>query len=217
MEHHVQRFSRIYPTYSGPNNLFLSILFPRTTQHHTVMNSVLALSGAQFEVHHDTNIAKATLQARHRALEGCRNILTISVSLMDPKHTSPDNSSAEESNSKNILLILACCICLMLYEKLIGDGKANWMPHWAFLAAIFDRLEIPGNYRILDSMQRWDQQRQAFAFIHHLLLYNDLLHSTARRKSTLSNFYLRPAGRAEVRSNIPFVEGMLQAPPYIIE
>lgn len=213
LEHYIQRFSRIYPTFSGPTNPFLSILLPLATQHHAVMSAVLALSGAQFEAHHDTNIAKATLRARHRALEGCRYMLSCSASLMDPKNSSPGESSTDESNSNNILLILACCICLLLYEKLVGDGKANWMPHLAFLAVLFDRLESPGNYRILVSMQRGDQQRQAFEFIHHLFLYNDLLHSTAQRKSTLSKFYLRPAKSAELISNIPFVEGMIQAPP----
>ncbi|KAJ5989663.1 hypothetical protein N7481_004873 [Penicillium waksmanii] len=132
---------------------------------------------------------------------------------MDPNNSSPGESSTDESNSYNILLILACCICLLLYEKLVGDGKANWMPHLAFMAGLFDRLEIPGNCRILDLMQRGDQQRQAFEFIHHLFLYNDLLHSTAQRKSTLSTFYLRSAKSAKLMSNIPFVEGMIQAPP----
>lgn len=213
LEHYVQRFSRIYPTFSGPTNPFLSILLPLATQHHAVMSAVLALSGAQFEAQSDTNIAKATLRARHRALEGCRNLLTCSTLLMDQNHSIQAEITTDESSSNNIILTLACCICLLLYEKLVGDGRANWMPHLAFLADIFDRLEIPGNYKILDLMQRGDQQRQAFEFIHHLFLYNDLLHSTAQGKSPLSNFYLRPAKSVELMSDIPFVEGMLQAPP----
>lgn len=213
LDHYIQRFSRIYPTFSGPTNPFLSILLPLAIQDQTVMSAVLALSGAQFEANRDAGIARATLQARHRALEGCRKLVVSSRSLMDPNHTNSGKYPPSDISSNNLLFILACCICLLLYEKLVGDGKANWMPHLSFLAGLFDQLEIPKNAKILESIRRGDQQRQAFDFIHHLFLYNDLLQSTAQRKSTLSRFYLSPVTVSDQTvSESSNIEGMLQLP-----
>lgn len=192
LDHYIQRFSRIYPTCSSPSNPFLSILLPLATQHYAVMSAVLALSGAQFEAHCDLAIAKATLRARHRALQGCRTLLICSGSVKGLNRESPGEPRMDLSSSNNILFTLACCICLLLYEKLVGDGKANWMPHLAFLAEMFEQLEAPGNSTIMHLIQQDDQQSQAFDFIHHLFLYNDLVQSTAQRSSTLSKFYLRP-------------------------
>lgn len=199
LDHYVQRFSRTYPTFSGPSNPFLSILLPLATQHHAVMSAVLALSGAQFEGHTDTGILKATLRARHRALEDCRALLHCLSSITNQNCRNFSNASGMEiSQTTDILCTLACCICLLLYEKIVGDGKANWMPHLNFLAQVFDRLEVPGNNQILQSIKSGDQQKAAFDFIHHLFLYNDLVHSTARRTSTLSTFYLRSLTECEV-------------------
>ncbi|KAJ5104226.1 hypothetical protein N7532_004755 [Penicillium argentinense] len=200
LDHYIQRFSRIYPTCSGPMNPFLSILLPLAVENQTVMNAVLALSGAQLGAHRDQEIIKATLCARHRALEGCRNILIYSESLMDSNQSRPTGRSmAGTGNHGNILYTLASCICLLLYEKLMGDGKANWMPHLSFLAGLFDRLETPHNQEVFQSILRGHQQRLAFGFIHNLFLYNDLVQSTAQGTSTLSNFYLRPQGMSSVR------------------
>lgn len=214
LDHYIGRFSRIYPTFSGPSNPFLSILLPLATQHHAVMNAVLALSGAQLEAHTDIGILKATLHARHQALKGCRALLQCMNSITNESGQDHTNGSLLEiSGTNDILFALACCICLLLYEKIVGDGKANWMPHLAFLAQIFDQLEIPGNHKIMESINSGVQQKSTFDFIHHLFLYNDLLQSTAQISSTFSTFYLRPLTSCEVTYNISQTPlGIIPAP-----
>jgi len=213
LDHYIRRFSRIYPTFSGPSNPFLSILLPLATQHHAVMSAVLALSGTQFDAHPDTGILKATLRARHRALEGCRALLHCLSSITNQSCQNFSNASGMEiSQTNDILFTLACCICLLLYEKIVGDGKANWMPHLACLAQVFDQLEVPGNNTILQSIKSGNQQRSAFDFIHHLFLYNDLVQSTARKTSTLSTFYLRSLTECEVVYGAQLPRNTIQAP-----
>ena len=46
-ERYIHSFSRIYPSYSGPQNPFLSILVPMALENGTVLSSLLALGGAQ--------------------------------------------------------------------------------------------------------------------------------------------------------------------------
>ena len=191
LSHYIQRFSRTYPTCSDPTNPFLSILLPLAMENRTVLDAVLALSGAQFGTDHSSRITRATLEFRHRALEGCRNLLAQSEFIIDPNIQETERDAMRTSGDHSILFTLACCICLLLYEKLVGDGKANWMPHLVFLAGLFDRLESPANRKTLRSILCGDQQRQTFQFLHNLFLYNDLVQSTAIGASTFSNYYIR--------------------------
>ena len=191
LNHYIQRFSRTYPTCCDPTNPFLSILLPLAMEHRAVLNAVLALSGAQFGPDHDLAITGVVLKLRHRALEGCRNLLAKSEAIFDPNAQQPVRDSRGTLGEESILFTLACCVCLLLYEKIVGDGKANWMPHLAFLAGLFDRLENPANRKTLESVLRGNQQRRAFRFLHNIFLYNDLVQSTATGASTLSKYYLR--------------------------
>lgn len=191
LNHYIQRFSRTYPTCCDPTNPFLSILLPLAMEHRAVLNAVLALSGAQFGPDHDFAITRVILQLRHRALEGCRNLVAKSEAIFDPNAPQPVRNPRATQGEESILFTLACCVCLLLYEKIVGDGKANWMPHLAFLAGLFDRLESPANRKTLESVLRGNQQRRAFWFLHNIFLYNDLVQSTATGASTLSKYYLR--------------------------
>lgn len=191
LNHYIQRFSRTYPTRCDPTNPFLSILLPLAMEHRAVLNAVLALSGAQLGPYHDLAITKVILNLRHHALEGCRNLVAKSEAIFNPSAQQPVRDPRVTLGEESILVTLACCVCLLLYEKIVGDGKANWMPHLAFLAGLFDRLESPANRKTLESVLRGNQQRRAFRFLHNIFLYNDLVQSTATGASTLSKYYLR--------------------------
>jgi hypothetical protein len=95
------------------------------------------------------------------------------------------------TSENDIIFPLATCILILLYEKLVGDGQANWMPHLKFLARIFDHILCVRTDMMSALTARQSPQYVAFRFLHTLFLYNDLVQSTARGMPTLSGFYLQ--------------------------
>lgn len=191
LDHYIQRFSRTYPTCSDSTNPFLSVLLPLAMQNRAVLDALLALSGAQIWKGRDSSLKETILRLRHRALLGCQKLLTQTglMALMGAGMTDQDRLSAMSENE--YFVPLACGILLLLYEKLVGYGKANWMPHLKFLAQLFDCLLKPANNGPLNLLLQKCRQHQDFQFLHSLFLYNDLVQSTAGGTSTLSDYYLR--------------------------
>ncbi|KAJ5815436.1 hypothetical protein N7474_007213 [Penicillium riverlandense] len=160
-------------------------------QNRVVLDALLALSGAQLWKGRDPAMKETILRLRQRALLGCQKLLTQSglIVLMDTAKANQGLLGAMSANE--IFVPLACCILLLLYEKLVGYGKANWMPHLKFLAQLFDRLLEPAHSGALNSLIQKCRQHQGFQFLHNLFLYNDLIQSTAGGTSTLSDYYRR--------------------------
>lgn len=176
LDHYIQRFCRTYPTCSDVSNPFLSILLPIAMNNDTVLNSILALSGVQLLTEANPSFLRATLQVRHRALKGMQSQL---VSL----------SSALDKDA--VIFTLSSCVCLLLFEKLAGNGMANWMPHLRFLSRTFDTIEDSAITDTFGSLVKNREQWNAYMFTRNLFLYNDLIQSTATGGSTLSDYYIR--------------------------
>jgi hypothetical protein len=160
-------------------------------QNRVVLDALLALSGAQIWNDRASSIQETILRLRHRALLGCQKLLTQTglMALMGAEMTDRDCLNA--MNENEIFIPLACGMLLLLYEKLVGYGKANWMPHLNFLARLFDCLLRPATNGASNLLLQKCRQHQAFQFLHRLFLYNDLVQSTAGGTSTLSDYYLR--------------------------
>lgn len=201
LDHYIQRFSRTYPTCQGPTNPFLSNLLPYALQNKIVLDALLALSGAQHWESDGMTMEKTTLQLRHRALRGCQTMLS------QQKMREYMETRAQRQSSKHlvpmieVLPLIACCALLLLYEKLVGNGKSNWMPHLSFLAAMFECLPPVGKCGGSGTMSQQTEQNEIFEFLYNLFLYNDLVHSTATGTTTLSNYYLTSMLRAYLPLN----------------
>lgn len=188
LDHYIQRFSRTYPTCQAPTNPFLSVLLPFALQHPIVLDALLAVSGAQHWQSDSMTMEGTTLQLRRRALRGCRALLN-QPDMKTYMETEEQIQSRDGPCSIQILPLAACCVLLLLYEKLVGNGKLNWMSHLSFLASFFERL-FPGKAGTeLDGASK-REENQVFQFLYNLFLYNDLVHSTATGTTTLSDYYL---------------------------
>lgn len=190
LDHYIQRFSRTYPTCQEPTNPFLSLLLPFALQHPIVLDALLAVSGAQHWQSDSMTMEDTTLQLRHRALRGCRTLLNQSDMKIYMETQAQSQSSKDGPCISKILSLVACCVLLLLYEKLVGNGKLNWMPHLSFLASLFERLFPAKGSRGLDRSSSEMEENQVFQFLYSLFLYNDLVHSTATGTTTLSDYYL---------------------------
>lgn len=187
LDHYVQRFSRTYPTCQGPSNPFLSSLLPYAFNHKIVLDALLALSGAQHWDSDSMIMEKTTLQLRHRALRGCQALLN-QPKMKEYMESQRQRQSAEHRiSASEVLPLVACCALLLLYEKLVGNGKSNWMPHLSFLATLFECLPL---VKEEERSSKQSEPDEILQFLYNLFLYNDLIHSTATRSSTLSNYYL---------------------------
>lgn len=190
LDHYILRFSRTYPTCQGPSNPFLSTLLPYALQNKIVLDALLALSGAQHWGSDGMTMEKATLQLRHRALRGCQALLNQPNMKMHMERRTQRQTSGHLVAASEFLPLIACCVLLLLYEKLAGNGKSNWMPHLSFLATVFQHLPLIKEDRTPGAISQHSEQNEIFEFLYNLFLYNDLVHSTATGTTTLSNYYL---------------------------
>ena len=105
---------------------------------------------------------------------------------------------------------------MLLYEKLVGDGEANWMSYLKFLARVFDHPLCPRTDIMSKLNIQQPSQYLAFRFLHTLFLYNDLVQSTARGRPTLSGLYLQVGQRTLFKSDdlvAEYISSMLPAWP----
>ncbi|KAH8807707.1 fungal-specific transcription factor domain-containing protein [Xylogone sp. PMI_703] len=172
LDHYINRFSRTYPAFSDPSNPFLRVYLPLSTQNRVVLDSLLALSGAQSWENGAYTMHDAMLRLRQKALRGCRTLLTTQIA----------------AQNETTLYLLASCSLLLLYEKLTGEGQENWAAHLQFLACQFARYHFHDGLRSANRM--YFLQTDTFQFMATLFLYNDLLRSTSLRITTLSDYYL---------------------------
>lgn len=189
LSHYIQRFSRTYPTCQGPTNPFLLPLLPYALNNRAVLDALLALSGAQHWESHGTTMEATTLQLRHRALRGCQSML-LRPEMKAYIEARTQGQSKNFLSASEVLPLISCCALLLLYEKLVGNGKSNWMPHLSFLATMFKHLSLDREQRGLDAISQQSEENEIFQFLHNLFLYNDLVHSTATGTITLSDYYL---------------------------
>lgn len=204
LDHYIQRFSRTYPTCQEPTNPFLSTLLPFAMHDKIVLDALLALSGVQYWETDGIAMEHATLQLRHRALRGFQNLLN-QPDMKNYLDMQIQGQSSQKSNGNQLLSVITCCVLLLLYEKLVGNGMSNWMPHLTFLANIFERLfpneELSGH----GSTFKQDEQAQILQFLYNLFLYNDLVHSTATGATTLSTHYVNSAVNANSSPNVNLI------------
>ena len=137
LEQYVQRFSREYPTCSGPNNPFPSVLLPLAMESSVVLDSLLSLSGAQRWEHDWAPMEQESLKLRQRALRGCRELLIFNnlSSIVDESrengrkipnaaptpHQATLSCRVDTKNDDNVLFLLASSVLFLLYEKVSGQ------------------------------------------------------------------------------------------------
>ncbi|KAF5606352.1 hypothetical protein FPCIR_59 [Fusarium pseudocircinatum] len=212
LDHYFQRFSRTYPTFSAPDNPFLSIFLPLATQNRAVLDSVLALSGVQLWEDGAFTMEIPMLQLRQSAIQGSIGLLAAvagashgkgsSLPLkaqIDLLHNAPfviDGGVAID----NFVALLANCVLLLLYEKLSGGDQGAAMPHLRFFAYLFPTRMLVTLMSLEPSAQTASTDAQpslaparpwskALRFLCSLFLYNDLVRSVSNQSPTLSRFY----------------------------
>lgn len=177
LDRYIQHFSRTYPAFSGPNNPFLSVLLPLSTQSRVVLDSLLALSAVQSWENESFTMESAMLNFREKALRGCRSLLVQGVKTQD-----------------DVIHLLASCVLLLLYEKLAGEGQQNWTPHLQFFAQSLRQHLVLDLCKNSLNISQDVFRANALRFLTALFFYNDLVHSTTLHASTLSDFYLMNNG-----------------------
>ncbi|KAJ5605668.1 hypothetical protein N7510_008449 [Penicillium lagena] len=181
LEHYIHRFSRTYPAFPGPDNSFLSVFVPLAAKSSLVLHSLLALSGIQGLDQSNVEVKAKTLRIRQRALVGCRQLVTRSASVSS--HRPLDNMSEDD-----LLYLLASCMLLLLYEKLTGEGQANWQPHFQFIR------EVVACYQSRFMKPSSSRMTGTFCFLHSLFAYHDLLRAMQLRTKVFSTFYENSGG-----------------------
>ena len=200
LDHYVQRFSREYPTCSGPSNPFLSVLIPLSMKCGMVLDSLLALSGAQRWKHGIASMEKESLKLRQRALKGARELLlTEDVSssknnldlrngqnhtALSKYQTTGLSGRPDPTTQENLLYLLTSSILFLLYEKV--SGEPTWKPHMDFISQFFKRWLTS----LVFDPKQFPDAAAAIRFLHDLFVYNDLVRSTSLQTRPLSNFYL---------------------------
>ncbi|VUC29919.1 unnamed protein product [Clonostachys rosea] len=204
LDHYIQRFSRTYPTFSGPTNPFLSILLPLSIQSRPVLDALLALSGAQTWENGRFVYQDIMPSLRQKALRGCMNLVT---RLMNTPESNGNqilsgdsflgrdlaerilSTGADFSTKQDFLSLLATCVLLILYEKLTSETGGPMSAHLQFLAKVIPYHHVlaitSGPNTSVDHANR-----EPFCFLSSLFLYNDLVQSTSLGIPTLSDFYL---------------------------
>lgn len=215
LDHYIQRFSRTYPTFSGPNNPFLRILLPLSMQSRVVLDSLLALSAVQSWENGSFAMGDTMLRFRQKALRGCmtllgninsapRQLLLRSAGEMTSgaESSTGDVDGGDEVATDNILFLLGSCVLLLLYEKLAGEGRDNWTPHIQFFTRMFPGRLLTGTVNGTRITEIDPTRTEAFQFLSNLFLYNDLVRSTTLQTATLSPFYLGKTTQAASTSLI---------------
>lgn len=200
LDRYIQRFSREYPTFSGPSGPFLSVFIPIAMKCGMVLDSLLALSGAQRWQHGTSSMDKESLRLRQRALKGARELLVTEDVNFSHNHSDLQNGQQhtalsryqnpglacrpDSTSNDNLLYLLTSSVLFLLYEKV--SGEPTWKPHMEFINQFFERW-LPS--LTLDPKQ-FPDIAEAIRFLHDVFVYNDLVRSTSLRTKPLSNFYL---------------------------
>lgn len=197
LDHYVHRFSRTYPTFSGPSNPFLQIVVPLAMQNRAVLDALLALSGVQSWHGDASSMEHAMLVLRQKALQGCRSLLTseelarTSALTNQYIHNKATQPCSDHFSSPNIelLFVLASCGMLLLYEKLSDEGSDNCTPHLQFFSRLLTERVLPAMSMTTATSERtpWIG---AFTFLRSLFLYNDLVRATSLEAPVMSKAYL---------------------------
>ncbi|CAH0023185.1 unnamed protein product [Clonostachys rhizophaga] len=205
LDHYIQRFSRTYPTFSGPNNPFLSILLPLSAQSRTVLDALLALSGAQTWENGRFIYQDIMPSLRQKALRGCMNLVTRLMNAPDSNQNQLLNGDSllgrdlaerilsngtDFSTKQDFLSLLATCVLLILYEKLTSESGGPISAHLQFLAKIIPYHHVLAFASGPSTGVVDHSNREPFCFLSSLFLYNDLVQSTSLGIPTLSDFYL---------------------------
>jgi hypothetical protein len=185
-DRYINRFSRIYPSCSRPSNPFLSVFLPMAMSNGVILSGLLALSGAQTWGAEWAELQHETLRAKHHVLTSCRKVLTNINQI--------DLSTGVSMGDTDLLHLLASVTTLLIYEKLSGENSNFWKPHLQFIGHMFDNAE-----RVISSSCR---DSEAFQFLLHIFIYNDLVGSTSLRTKTLSNFYI-DAAASRPQASVP--------------
>ena len=173
LNHYIQRFSRTYPTFSGPTNPFLQVVVPLALQSRTVLDALLALGGVQSWQNGSFMLERPMLTMRQKALKGCQ-VLAQQV--------------ASDTSGSTMLHLLTSCVLLILYEKLAGEQDEDGAAHLRFFANALPR-------QLFAQMMDTDT---SFQFVANLFMYNDLVRFTSFDTMPFSDFYLHgdQSGRA---------------------
>ncbi|KAL5342869.1 fungal-specific transcription factor domain-containing protein [Aspergillus crustosus] len=188
LDHYIQRFSRTYPTFSGPTSPFLTVFIPLSTRSRVVLDALLALSGVQSWENGSFGMEEGMLKLRQNALRGCRQLLRQLD--LSPDVNEPYTELSTQTANDDMINLFASCMLLLLYEKLAGEGPDNWSPHLSFIAQICARagFQFIRASASAPGMVSWDE---VLRFLLNLFLYNDLVRSTSLHTATLSDFYVR--------------------------
>ncbi|KAL3490410.1 fungal-specific transcription factor domain-containing protein [Aspergillus germanicus] len=180
LDHYIQRFSKTYPIFTGPESPFLTVILPLSTRSRVVLDSLLALSGVQTWQNGSFGMGEGMLKMRQKALRNCRMLL---MCLYRPADVDSQSTKLDTalSTSDDVINLFASCMLLLLYEKLAGEGEENWSPHLSFIASLCNHT----GSRIFLSRD------EAFQFLLSLFSYNDLVRATSLQAPTMSDFYLR--------------------------
>ena len=176
LDHYINRFSRSYPTLSGPDNPFLQILVPLATQSSAVLASLLALSGVQSFGDQNAAFEQTLLKLRHKALRGCRALIgPLSITEQSMGNINIGNAFQDRTE---LLFVLASCGLLLLYEKLTNEGHENCTPHLQFFSRLLSDQILPAMDHVVDDAAQ-TSWHSAFKFLRSLFLYNDLVRATS--------------------------------------
>lgn len=202
LDHYIQRFSREYPTCSGPTNPFLRIFLPLSMQSRTVLDALLALSGVQSWENGNFVFPVAMLQLRQKAIRGCMGL----TAKLLPFARAPQDKQEPFSESgllgakllrnvgitrdRNFLLLLTSCVLLLLYEKLAGEGERKGSPHLHFFARVAPSQLVPATTSESVKNAASNPWGEAYQFLSSLFFYNDLVQSTSLGTPALSTYYL---------------------------
>lgn len=203
LDRYVQLFSKTYPTCTGATNPFVRVFLPLSTRSRSVLDAMLALSCVQSWENGSFTVEVPMLRYRANAIRGCQDLVVKMMrtsngqnELLWPSGTGDKNHRANTMESLASLHddtsteLLAVCVLLMLYEKLIGERRENGTAHLQVFARIFPARLFPTVLARLAHESEATPQDDAILFLSNLFLYNDLVRSTSFRTSTLSNVYL---------------------------
>ncbi|RJE22500.1 hypothetical protein PHISCL_05186 [Aspergillus sclerotialis] len=198
LDNYLQRFSRMYPTCSGPENPFLSIFVPLSMRNRVVLDSILALTSVQSWANGVFEMERTMLRLHRKAIQGCmrlvRRVLFTSNMhggniVLSELQNSVSGMALPVANTAgaidDVLALLASCVLLLLYEKLSGGDQVAATPH----LQLFVRL-IP--VRALLSLISGSPDRPNGVITHPFDSnpWAEAFRSTSSHLPTLSMFYL---------------------------
>lgn len=199
LDHYLNHFSKFYPTFSGPDNPFVKVLLPLAFEHSTVMESLLLLGGAQSWTVDSIAYEQTILRVRARALRGCRELVA-SMQMPSESSITIAVNRTSPSSYRQILLVLASCGMLMLYEKL-AQQRDNFAPHLQFLSQVLTKLIWPPVLGPVAAVGDYSFDVQGLVFMQNLFVYNDLVQATSSQSQMLSKLYLDIAVDADGPAN----------------